>query len=280
MTTRVRPLAAFVVAFLTAAVVQGQGERPIPTKPVVIAVGSAAGAPGAEVTVPITLKGVKDAKGVRGASMRLSFDPAVLEFKTVDRGPALAQSMLGKDSDQAADPGKVGIGFVCTFKSPTSKEFSAVEDDGVVLNVVFTVKPDAAVGTKSPLKADNFRVIDTGTPAFELNAAAEAGEVEVRRAGLPFPWWWILVGVGALLLLLILLRLLFGGRRRRRDEEEEPRRRPAPPPTSAVPRFTPEGATTFAHTCVRCGGVIQLPRAMAGHQFQCGSCGTTQTARG
>ena len=63
-------------------------------------------AAGADVTVPITLKGVK---GVRAVSLRLTFDPAVLAYKGVEAGPALTRAMVGDDSDPEADPGKVAV---------------------------------------------------------------------------------------------------------------------------------------------------------------------------
>ncbi len=253
------------VFFLTAAAA--------PAAPLVVTAPRLRAAPGAEVTVPISLRGVKQAKGVRGMTIRLTYDPAILSFKRLEPGPALpGRTMTQKSVDEAADPGKLGLSFLCDTRTPTSKEFGSVEDDGVVLNVVFVVKDDAQVDQKSPLVLDNYRVIDTRTPPFELLVSPENGEVAVAAAGLS-RWWWLIIA-GAAVVFLALLALLF----RRRPQPTETPAAAAMPSAGELPRFSPE-SPTFSYTCVKCGGVLQLPRAMAGKSFQCGACGTAQVAR-
>lgn len=175
------------------------GGRLLLAGPVVLGTGKIAGAPGKDVVVPIVLKGAKEAKGVRGMSLRLNYDPAILTFKSVEQGPNLTRAIIAEDIDPKADPGKLALGFVCSFKAPTSKELASVDEDGVVLNVVFTVNADGQAGQKSSLVIDNFRVVNTATPPWELLATSENGEFSV--VGPAFPWMWILIGLGVVLLL-------------------------------------------------------------------------------
>jgi predicted RNA-binding Zn-ribbon protein involved in translation (DUF1610 family) len=244
-----------------------------------VSAGKVQGAPGKEVEVPILVKGVKDikdAKGLGGMSLRLSYDPQVLTFKSIDKGPALPNAMIEKSVDEKAEPGKVGLVFACSSKAPGSTEMASVQEDGVVLKVMFVVNENAPADHKSPLKLDNIRAGNGADPPEELLVVAEDGEFTVHRPGLPL--LWILIGVGAALLLLLVVLVARRGRKERPEAAMAAMPGPAVAPgTSAPPRFHPEG-TTFAHTCPKCGGVIQLPKAMMGHSFQCGACGTTQIA--
>lgn len=231
-----------------------------------VKVGKVSGPAGGEAAVPIHVQS-KDEMGCM--QFALVYDPAILEVKTVEGGPFLpAGATVDHNSDQA---GWLRTGFIC---SPSKQ---GVKGEGAVLNVIFTVK--GQVGQKSPLKLEKVRAWESSDP--EILVQTEPGELTVVSAT-QIPWLYIAIGAGTLLVLLFLVWLI--------------RRQPAgyagsgfAPPTAAVasprapaapgaalPRFTPEGATTIAHTCSKCGGVIQLPRAMAGQSFQCGACGAAQ----
>lgn len=244
--------------------------------PLTVSTAKVTGAAGADVEVPIAVKGIKDAKSISCMSIRLSYDPALLTVKLLEKGTVLPNAIFDKDVDEKA--GVVALGFACGSKTPGEKEMASVEQDGVVLKVVFTVNDKAESGKKSSLKLDNYRVLDNGELPSEMEVRVEEGEFVVSGTGLPdLPWLWIALGAIAFLLLLIIL-LLVG---RRKKEEPRPVYGVPPvaaPPAAPLPRFTPEGATTIAHTCSRCGGVIQLPTAMTGQSFQCGACGATQVA--
>src|SRR5262249_12514393 len=104
------------------------------------------------------------------------------------------------------------------------------------------------------------------TPRFPVPDASEVGQVTVVSDQLAeLPWMWILIAIGAALFLLIIIALLL---RRGRSEKPTP---------SVVPSFAPAGPT-FMHTCVKSGGVLQLPQGMKGQSFQCAACGRSQTA--
>ena len=206
-------------------------------------------------------------------SFRLNYDPALLTFKSLDKGPALPNAMLDKSLDEKADPGKLGLGFACSSKAPGSKEMASIEQDGVVLTLVFVVNDKAAAGKKCALTLDNYRALDSADPPFELPVQPVAGEFTVTGPGLP--WLWILIGAGGVLLLILLLALTRG-----KKKEPAPALAGVAPwqsPSAPVPSYQPVGGT-FAHTCVKCHGVIQLPVAMFGQAFQCGACGTKQLA--
>lgn len=229
-------------------------------------------AAGKEVTVSISLQGAKEAKGVSCMSIRLTVDPSVLTFKEVEKGPALPNALVDKSVNNEDSPGKIALGFVCGSKSPGSKEMASVEEDGVVLKVVFIVNDKASSGGKSPLKLDNYRVLDSAELPSELAVEGKDGEFTVS-AGAGKWLWLVIAGAGALLLLLLILFLL--SRRKKASSGPPPLRTGGPAP--ALPRFGPVSAT-FEHICVKCRGEIELPRAMMGQTFECSACGTTQVA--
>lgn len=266
-------LAAIILAILTVAL----SSNPVSAK-LVVSIGKVEAAAGKEVTVPISLKGAKDVKGVSCMSIRLTVDPKLLTFKAVEKGPALPNALVDKSVNEQDSPGKIGLGFVCGSKTPGSKDMASVDDDGIVIQVIFTVNDDATPGSKCPLKLDNFRVLDSAEPPGDLPVRVEDGEFTVSADSLP-NWLWLAIAGGALLLLLLLALLMRLGRRRDAMPSSPPPPRAAQviPPAAVLPRFMPE-SPTFSHTCIKCGGVIQLPRAMFGQAFQCGACGASQIA--
>ena len=276
--TRQSMKSLFVLAILVTA------SRTAAAAGVTVTTGKVDGAAGKEVEVPILIKGVKDVKSISGMSIRLKFDPEVLTFKDIKDGAVLpANSLTAKSIDEKEHPGKVGLSFTCGSKSPGSKEMGAVEQDGAVLRVIFTVNEKAASGKKSVLKLDNYRAMNNDVDAIEVPVESEDGEFIVTGgAGLPFNWIWIAIGAGvALLLLIIIIMLASRGGDRRPHGYPMPQHYPPPQHAggaAAPPRFHPEGAN-FTHRCTNCGGMIQLPRAMMGQTFQCGACGTTQVGR-
>jgi hypothetical protein len=229
-----------------------------------IKIDSANGPAGKEVSIPIHIES-KDEMGCM--QFALEFDPAILEVKTLEAGPFLPDgATVDHNKDQA---GWLRGGFVCSVSKP------GLKGDGVALKVVFTVR--GHVGQKSPLKLERVRAWESSDP--EILVQTEAGELTVVPPT-NFPWLYIAIGAGVLTLLILLILVYAIARRGGR-----PAVAPAGPtasapaaPATALPSFTPEGATTIAHTCSKCGGVIQLPRAMIGQPFQCGACGAKQVA--
>ena len=235
---------------------------------------------------PGKIEGVvgKDVKGgVSCMTFRLNYDPDVLTFKSIKKGAVLPNASIDKNLDEKADPGKIGLGVLCSSTSEDEKKFASITEDGVVMRVVFVVNEKAKIG-KSPLTLDIIRIMDSNneqpaplgftSEAGELNviAAPAAGAPKTSLAEIPNLWIYIGIGIGVFVLLLLVIAVMS-----RRREPERPAPTFAPPAGTVVPRFTPEGAN-FSHTCVKCGGVIQLPGAMRGQTFQCGACGTTQVA--
>jgi predicted RNA-binding Zn-ribbon protein involved in translation (DUF1610 family) len=243
-----------------------------------VSTGKVEAAAGNEVRVPVSVKGVKDTKGIAGMTLRVRYDPALLTFKELERGKVLPSAVLDKSVDEKADPGVLGLGFACGSKTPGSQDMASVEEDGVVLVLVFAVNDKAAIGQKCPLKLDNFRAVDNAEPPFELSVVGEDGEFTVVGPGFPIPWLWILIGVGVLILLLLILSLA-----RRRGGKGQPGTYVFPPAMSASPNgaaaaYVPSQEATFLQKCGKCGGMVQLPRGMSGRAFRCGACGANQVA--
>jgi predicted RNA-binding Zn-ribbon protein involved in translation (DUF1610 family) len=236
---------------------------------VAVSVGKVQGSPGKEVVVPISIKGVKDDK-VSALSVQLTFDPKVLNFKEAKNGKALPSGAVVDASTSDKEPGQIGLGFICAA--------SLLEAEGEIVNMVFTVNSDASFGAVGEVKlGKNLRVLGSTDPPREIPYTIENGEVKVvagsMLGNIPDLWLYIAIGVGGFLVLLLLIA--FSNRRSERPRMMHPQ--PGYGGGGGAPRFNPEGGH-FTHTCVKCGGVIQLPAAMRGQMFQCGACGTTQIA--
>jgi len=149
----------------------------------VIAAGKVSGIAGKEVVVPITVKGVKEIKGLGAMAVRLSYDPQVLTFKSIAKGPVLPNALVQKNLDENTDPGKVAFGFVCVLKDAKRKEFGSVSDDGVVLKLTFLVNPKAMVGAKTVLKLDNCQA--TNAEDQQADVELQLGELTVNDAKPP-----------------------------------------------------------------------------------------------
>src|SRR5262245_48319264 len=131
MTHSTRRLA--IGLFLLAGFILGAGAAN--ATPLKVSVGKVQAAAGAEVQIPITIKGVKDNKGLSCLSFRLSYDPALLKYQSVEKGAVLPGATFGGRVDEEADPGLLGLGFACGSKAASGgeKEMASVETDGVVL---------------------------------------------------------------------------------------------------------------------------------------------------
>ena len=137
------------------------GPRCAYADPVTISPGKIEGVVGKDVEVPISLKDVKDVKGgVSCMTFRLNYDPDVLTFKSIKKGAVLPNASIDKNLDEKADPGKIGLGVLCSSTSEDEKKFASITEDGVVMRVVFVVNEKAKIG-KSPLTLDIIRIMDS-----------------------------------------------------------------------------------------------------------------------
>lgn len=164
-------------------------------------------APGADVEVPITVKG---AKGLNAIQMGLTYDPKVLEVKSVERGPILPDNVIVDHNKEVS--GQLGLAFLCgTNEAKTGLE--SVDKDGAVLTIHFKIMGNA--GDKSPLRLTNVRAADA--KGLWMLVTTEDGEVaveEVRNVagiqGLP----WLYIGIGAAVLLILIVVLIATRRRK------------------------------------------------------------------
>lgn len=202
---------------------------------VTLSVGSVEAAPGAEAEVPIALKG---ASGIGAMHLELTYDAAVLEAQSVDKGPLLGEDALLDFN--ASEPGVLVVGLIT---------LDALEGDGTALTARFAVKDDE--GQSSPLRLENARAWD-GKTRLDIPVTVEEGEFTVSPAAssLLSPLMFVVL-VASLLLLLALFVLLR-------------RRRPQPAPAQGRPTELPSSPSAF---CPYCGA----PREPGG-QF-CVSCG-------
>jgi len=232
-----------------------------------VRVDAAQAAPGAEVEVPIHVKG---ATNLGALELVLTYDAAVIKALRVEAA-ALAERALYAQG-KVTTPGRVPMGLASGKVS--------LHGDGVVFTVRFRVQ--GQTGQKSPLKLEFVRAWQNETSG-EMLVDTQGAEFLVTSG---FPWLLVLAIVGGGVVLLALLMLLAR------------RRRPAPAPggAPAVPRLVthpgfvqspptgfiagappaPAGGVTFKHQCGTCGGVLRLPQEMLGRQFVCAACSSVQ----
>jgi hypothetical protein len=182
-------LACLIVASALAPLARADG-------PLLISIGPAEGAPGTEVAVPVNAKGVSDLGALQ---FRLTYDPAVLEGKKVERGPAGTNA--GIVDFNFGQEGRAGIGLAST---------KGLTGDGVLLTVVFTVRGSA--GQSCPLKLDAARAWDA-TNVAEALTQTQDGSFTVSSPASSH-WIWAAV-VGSAILLLVILVIARSRRSRR-----------------------------------------------------------------
>lgn len=198
---------------------------------VTVRVESAQAASGKEAEIPITVQG---APGIGAMHLELTYDPAVLEAKSVDKGPLLGDNALLDFN--ASEPGRLVIGLVT---------LDGVDGDGTVLVTRFAVTGEAE--QKSPLNLENVRAWE-GETRLDILVTTEGGEFAVSGGGSS-----VLLLLAALAAVLVLLLLLVVMRRRRRQQPAPAR--PSPP------------AGVGANFCSQCGAQLE-----AGQPF-CTNCG-------
>jgi hypothetical protein len=189
--TQIATLLALIAAGLAAAQHGHAGGGP----PGKLAVGpaNATAVAGQEVDVPITVKG---AAGLGALELVLTYDPAVLEARSAERGELVSTNSL---VEYYADPsGRLAVALVSQ---------DPVNGDGPVVKAHFVVKGQS--GQKCPLRLENLRAWD-GKTHLDFLVTAEMAEFTV--GGFEWPWWLIpaLVAAGVFLMVLLL------GLRRRR----------------------------------------------------------------
>jgi hypothetical protein len=198
---------SLALLLLTAGLATAQHDHPLPSSPpgkLTLAVDSKEASPKQEIDIPITVKG---ANNLGALELVLTYDPAILEAKSADRGALLSNSLL---EYYANESGRLAVTLVSQ---------DGVTGDGVVATAHFLVKGQA--GQKCALRLENVRAWD-GKTHLDFLVTTTAGEFTVK--GFPLPWWLIAAIGAAVLLLLVLLLLL------RMTRRPSP---PAPPPVVA-----------------------------------------------
>jgi hypothetical protein len=162
-------------------------------------VGSVTTRANQEVDIPITLAG---ATNLGALELVLTYDPAILEAKSAERGALLGSNAL---VEYYANPsGRLAVTLVSQ---------DGVTGDGPVVNARFLVKGQA--GQKSALRLENVRAWD-GKTHLDFLITTSAGEFTVAGG---WPWWLIALAIVLALVLLLLIVVVF-----RRRRSEQPRR--------------------------------------------------------
>jgi hypothetical protein len=182
-------LFAIVVALLTWSIASAQHAHSAsgPAGKLNATVGSVSGQTGSSVDAPISLSG---AAGLGALEFVLTYDPAVLEPMSAEKGAILSGNAL---IEHYPDPsGRLAVTLVCQ---------NALSGDGVAVIAKFTVKGQN--GQKCPLKLENVRAWDAKSH-LDFLVTTTAGEFTVGSGALNVSWlWWIAAAVAAVVLLLL-----------------------------------------------------------------------------
>ncbi len=191
-----------------------------------VAVGSTTASANQEVEIPIILTGTT---GMGALELVLTYDPAILEPKSAERGTLLSSNSL---VEYFVNPsGRLAVTLI-------SQE--GVNGDGPVVTAHFLVKGEA--GQKSALHLESVRAWNGNHLDFLVTTTA--GEFTV---GGGWPWWWIAIAVAAVLLFLLLLKFK--------------RRTAAVARASAVPREL----DSMKFHCPKCGQPIDRGSVFCNH---------------
>ncbi len=185
MKTLLCSLALLFAAAELASAEQGHPAGGPPGK-LTVAVGNTTGSAGGEADVPISITG---AASLSALELVVTYDPAILEAKSAERGALLSSNSLVENYNNPS--GRLAVTMVSQ---------DGVNGDGPVLVAHFLVKGKA--GQKSPLRLENVRAWG-GKTRLDFLVSATAGEFTV---GSGWPWWWVAIAVAVVLLLLLLMR--------------------------------------------------------------------------
>ena len=155
---------------------------------VAIAVPAAKGASGAEVKVPITITG---AEGVGAMHVELTFDPAVLQPLSAEKGRLVASNALVDSNPQ---PGRLTIGMVSSDK---------VSGTGEVVVAKFKVL--GKKNSKSVLGLDKVQAWEGDVNRFDIKVTTTPGEFTVtgKKA---FPWLIVVIAAAVVIAGIIYMR--------------------------------------------------------------------------
>lgn len=161
---------------------------------VTVAAGSAKGAVGSTVKIPILIQGAQDLGALQ---MDLVFDPAVLEVESVEPGALLS----GLVDSNAVAPGRLRIAMATS---------QAVNGDGELLTISFKVLG----GGQTPLTPEMVEAWQAAT-SFSMMATTQAGSF-TSDGGV-----FLMVALAALAVgILAILGLAFFMVRRKRSQSE------------------------------------------------------------
>jgi hypothetical protein len=140
-----------------------------------LTVGSGTAAPGAEYAATVSAAG---GASLGALQFQVTWDPAVLEFKSVEKGKVLASDVLMESNVNA--PGKLSVACVAQ---------DALVAEGTLLTLKFGVKGEAGAKTTiglADVKAagmEHAHAMGLATPAahhlIDVQANAQAGTFEV-----------------------------------------------------------------------------------------------------
>jgi hypothetical protein len=167
-----------------------------------VVLGAVEGANGSEVEVPID---IRDTQKLGAMQMELTYDPALLEAKTVKQGNLPQEIAIGHN---VIEPGRLRI-----VMNTAARE--SISGDGTLMKAVFQVK--GGKGQRCDLRLEGLRAWDNTTPEsrpFEMLVTAEPGTFAVP-GGLPV---LVLIAAGAAAVLAALVVVAAVARKRRRKE--------------------------------------------------------------
>jgi len=200
---------AIILSALTAAVVAWSPAVFAQSQTVALSAPDLKATSGSQVRVPIAVSG---GSGVGALHIELTFDPAVLQPISVEKGKVAPPNTL---LDSSATSGRYVIGLVSSDK---------VTSDGEIVVAKFKVLGKR--GAKSDLGLDKLRSWEGSVDRFEFKVTGKQGTFTVG-GGSSFPWWIIVVAA-----LVIAAGLIYA---RSRSAKKHRRSPPLPPALAHQP---------------------------------------------
>ncbi len=200
---------------------------------VTLVVGSVGGASGSKAAVPINVRG---AQQLGALQMELTYDPAVLDAPTVEKGSMPQEITVGSN---VVSPGRLRV-----VMNASARE--SISGDGTLMKVVFLVKGQS--GQQCDLRLEQVQAWDNtkpDAPPYEMLVTVEPGKFTVGGAGLPVA---LIAGIGGAVVVLLVVVLVVATRKPRGATAR---------PAAATCGGCGAAIAPGARFCVNCGRPMQ-----------------------
>ncbi len=148
-----------------------------------VSLGSVSGTAKGEVAVPLMLTPHPSGTKIGGIELTVAFESPYVSFLRAEKGfllDGVGGAVEARETKDPANPKKSRLRIAAVTQAMTKGEPRKNLPEGLILTLIFEVKPNAVPKTVVPLKIEKVTVTDAGTPPGVLEGSVEKdGSIEV-----------------------------------------------------------------------------------------------------